>query len=178
MGPRLRGERSFAAGVTLGQGAGSPPARGKVAISVAVLNLVAMGFGRGLIVRVAREIATFRNATLNFSALALLRKAIARAPLSSSQPFSRGRMAFSGDVLRGVAKTGSKHKHRSTFQVKNAPKPAPVLDFYFLIASRNCSSALGSSIVVRSPVSRPSHSAWIARRNNFPERVFGNAVTK
>src|SRR5439155_6914688 len=41
-----------------------------------------------------------------------------------------------------------------------------------------CSSAPGSSIVVRSPGSRPSASAWIERRNSLPERVFGSSVTK
>src|SRR5947208_5837127 len=45
-------------------------------------------------------------------------------------------------------------------------------------ACRICSSAPGSSIVVRSPGSRPSARAWIERRNSFPERVFGNIVTK
>jgi len=40
------------------------------------------------------------------------------------------------------------------------------------------SSALGSSIVVRSPGSRCSHTAWMARRSNLPERVFGSRVTK
>ena len=40
-------------------------------------------------------------------------------------------------------------------------------------AARICSSAAGSSIVVRSPGSRPSASAWIVRRNSLPERVFG-----
>jgi len=37
---------------------------------------------------------------------------------------------------------------------------------------------VGSSIVVRSPGSRPSHRAWIERRSSLPERVFGSAVTK
>src|SRR5438105_4256431 len=41
-----------------------------------------------------------------------------------------------------------------------------------------CSSALGSSMVVRSPGSRPSASAWIERRSVLPERVFGSSVTK
>src|SRR4029077_12867906 len=41
-----------------------------------------------------------------------------------------------------------------------------------------CSSAVGSSIVVRSPGSRPSASAWIERRRVLPERVFGSRVTK
>ena len=44
--------------------------------------------------------------------------------------------------------------------------------------SRICSSAAGSSIVVRSPGSRPSASAWIERRSSLPERVFGSSVTK
>ena len=42
--------------------------------------------------------------------------------------------------------------------------------------SRICCSAAGSSIVVRSPGSRPSHTAWIARRSSLPERVFGSSV--
>src|SRR5712692_7913006 len=41
-----------------------------------------------------------------------------------------------------------------------------------------CSSAAGSSIVVRSPGSRPSASAWIERRSVLPERVFGSRDTK
>src|SRR5256712_3230061 len=41
-----------------------------------------------------------------------------------------------------------------------------------------CSSALGSSMVVRSPGSRPSARAWIERRSVLPERVFGSSVTK
>src|SRR6185436_19982262 len=41
-----------------------------------------------------------------------------------------------------------------------------------------CSSAAGSSMVVRSPGSRPSASAWIERRNVLPDRVFGSSVTK
>src|SRR5258706_10557464 len=41
-----------------------------------------------------------------------------------------------------------------------------------------CSRALGSSMVVRSPGSRPSASAWIERRSVLPERVFGSKVTK
>ncbi len=45
-------------------------------------------------------------------------------------------------------------------------------------AARICSSALGSSIVVRSPGSRDSASAWIDRRSSLPERVFGSSVTK
>ena len=45
-------------------------------------------------------------------------------------------------------------------------------------ASRICSSAPGSSIVVRSPGSRPSASAWIERRSSLPERVLGSSVTK
>ncbi len=36
----------------------------------------------------------------------------------------------------------------------------------------------GSSIVVRSPGSRPSQTAWIARRSSLPERVFGSTLTK
>src|SRR5437879_2481842 len=40
-----------------------------------------------------------------------------------------------------------------------------------------CSSALGSSMVVRSPGSRPSARAWIERRSVLPERVFGSSVT-
>src|SRR5205085_7823870 len=38
--------------------------------------------------------------------------------------------------------------------------------------------AFGSSMVVRSPGSRPSARAWIARRSVLPERVLGSAVTK
>ena len=49
---------------------------------------------------------------------------------------------------------------------------------YARTALRICSSAVGSSIVVRSPGSRPSHSAWIERRKSFPERVFGSTLTK
>ena len=45
-------------------------------------------------------------------------------------------------------------------------------------ALRICSSAPGSSMVVRSPGSRPSASAWIERRSVLPERVFGSSVTK
>src|SRR4029453_18045904 len=45
-------------------------------------------------------------------------------------------------------------------------------------AARIWSSAPGSSIVVRSPGSRPSQIAWIDRRSSLPERVFGSAVTK
>ena len=45
-------------------------------------------------------------------------------------------------------------------------------------ATRICSSAAGSSIVVRSPGSRASASAWIERRSSLPERVFGSSVTK
>ena len=33
-------------------------------------------------------------------------------------------------------------------------------------------------MVVKSPGSRPSHKAWIARRSSLPERVLGNTVTK
>src|SRR2546421_7089036 len=45
-------------------------------------------------------------------------------------------------------------------------------------ASLICVSAAGSSMVVRSPGSRRSASAWMARRSVFPERVFGSSVTK
>ena len=47
-------------------------------------------------------------------------------------------------------------------------------------ASRSliCCSAAGSSIVVRSPGSRPSQTAWIARRSSLPQRVFGSSATK
>src|SRR5262249_31322992 len=45
-------------------------------------------------------------------------------------------------------------------------------------ASRICSSAAGSSIVVRSPGLRPSASAAIERRSSFPERVLGSRDTK
>src|SRR5437763_3641244 len=38
--------------------------------------------------------------------------------------------------------------------------------------------AAGSSMVVRSPGSRPSARAWIARRSVLPERVLGSSVTK
>src|SRR5215510_1906505 len=48
----------------------------------------------------------------------------------------------------------------------------------YLKAFLICSSAVGSSIVVRSPGSRPSASAWIERRSVLPERVFGSSVTK
>src|SRR5204862_7062282 len=41
-----------------------------------------------------------------------------------------------------------------------------------------CCSAFGSSIVVRSPGSRPSASAAIERRSVLPERVLGSSVTK
>src|SRR3954468_15183452 len=41
-----------------------------------------------------------------------------------------------------------------------------------------CSKALGSSMVVRSPGSRPSATAWMERRNVLPERVLGKRVTK
>src|SRR6185436_6360530 len=41
-----------------------------------------------------------------------------------------------------------------------------------------CSRALGSSMVVRSPGSRPSASAWIERRSVLPERVLGSNETK
>ncbi|MNN23186.1 hypothetical protein D3C81_1365740 [compost metagenome] len=46
------------------------------------------------------------------------------------------------------------------------------------MAVLTCSSAVGSSIVVRSPGSRPSATAWIARRSSLPERVLGSALTK
>src|SRR5512134_734019 len=49
---------------------------------------------------------------------------------------------------------------------------------FHLRAWRICSSALGSSMVVMSPGSRPSASAWIERRSVLPERVFGSSVTK
>src|SRR5437588_1083901 len=45
-------------------------------------------------------------------------------------------------------------------------------------ASLICVSAAGSSMVVRSPGSRPSANAWMARRRVLPERVFGSSVTK
>src|SRR5919201_2623045 len=45
-------------------------------------------------------------------------------------------------------------------------------------ASLICTSAVGSSMVVRSPGSRPSASAAIARRSVLPERVFGSKPTK
>src|SRR6185503_8638254 len=45
-------------------------------------------------------------------------------------------------------------------------------------ACRICSSALGSSMVVRSPGSRPSASAWMERRSVLPERVLGSSETK
>jgi hypothetical protein len=41
-----------------------------------------------------------------------------------------------------------------------------------------CCKAAGSSIVVRSPVSRFSHTACIARRSNLPLRVLGNTLTR
>src|SRR5438105_8825274 len=50
--------------------------------------------------------------------------------------------------------------------------------FHACSACLICSSALGSSMVVRSPGSRPSASAWIERRSVLPERVFGSSVTK
>src|SRR5712691_2473812 len=62
--------------------------------------------------------------------------------------------------------------------------PAAVLQrehrssFHACRACLICSSALGSSMVVRSPGSRPSASAWIERRSVLPERVFGSSVTK
>src|SRR6267143_5371222 len=62
--------------------------------------------------------------------------------------------------------------------------PAAVLQrehrssFHACRARLICSSALGSSMVVRSPGSRPSASAWIERRSVLPERVFGSSVTK
>src|SRR5262249_42488930 len=45
-------------------------------------------------------------------------------------------------------------------------------------ALRTCSSAVGSSIVVKSPGSRPSQIACTERLSSLPERVFGSAVTK
>src|SRR6185436_3192190 len=51
-------------------------------------------------------------------------------------------------------------------------------DYRAVSASRICCSAPGSSIVVRSPGSRPSASAWIDRLSVLPERVFGNSDTK
>ena len=33
-------------------------------------------------------------------------------------------------------------------------------------------------MVVRSPVSRPSHTAWMARRSSLPLRVLGKVETK
>src|SRR5882762_8449084 len=62
--------------------------------------------------------------------------------------------------------------------------PAAVLEgehrscFHACRACLICSSALGSSMVVRSPGSRPSARAWIERRSVLPERVFGSSVTK
>src|SRR2546430_14017209 len=62
--------------------------------------------------------------------------------------------------------------------------PAAVLEgehrscFHACRAWLICSSALGSSMVVRSPGSRPSARAWIERRSVLPERVFGSSVTK
>src|SRR2546423_7736619 len=50
--------------------------------------------------------------------------------------------------------------------------------FHACSACLICSSALGSSMVVRSPGSRPSAMAWIERRSVLPERVFGSSVTK
>src|SRR4029078_13196093 len=41
-----------------------------------------------------------------------------------------------------------------------------------------CSKALWSSMVVRSPGSRPSASAAMDRRSVLPDRVLGNSVTK
>ena len=41
-----------------------------------------------------------------------------------------------------------------------------------------CCRAPGSSMVVRSPGSRASHTAWMARRSSLPERVLGSVVTK
>ncbi len=43
---------------------------------------------------------------------------------------------------------------------------------------RICSSAAGSSIVVKSPASRPSQTATSERRRTLPERVLGSALTK
>src|SRR6267378_1770742 len=45
-------------------------------------------------------------------------------------------------------------------------------------ALRICSRAAGSSMVVRSPGSRPSARAWIVRRSVLPERVLGSKDTK
>jgi len=47
-----------------------------------------------------------------------------------------------------------------------------------LTRSLICCSAVGSSIVVRSPGSLCSHTAWIARRNSLPERDLGSTETK
>src|SRR5256712_11774934 len=62
--------------------------------------------------------------------------------------------------------------------------PAAVLEgehrsgFHACRAWLICSRAFGSSMVVRSPGSRPSAMAWIERRSVLPERVFGSSVTK
>ena len=45
-------------------------------------------------------------------------------------------------------------------------------------ASLICVSEVGSSIVVKSPGSRPSQMACIERRSSLPERVLGNRLTQ
>src|SRR5258706_13303416 len=62
------------------------------------------------------------------------------------------------------------HPRHETFE--GAPEPDDLRAF------RICSSAPGSSMVVRSHGSRPSQMAWIERRSNLPERFLGNSATK
>ena len=60
----------------------------------------------------------------------------------------------------------------------SAPPNVPRCAYLTPSAALICANAAGSSMVVRSPGSRPSASAWIERRNSLPERVFGNSVTR
>src|SRR5258708_34373899 len=72
---------------------------------------------------------------------------------------SRLGLGGGGDLLAVLER-----EHRSRLHLRRA----------FLI----CSSAVASSMVVRSPGSRPSATAWIERRSALPARVLGRGVTK
>ncbi|SUH17414.1 delta-aminolevulinic acid dehydratase [Salmonella enterica subsp. enterica] len=65
--------------------------------------------------------------------------------------------------------------HYSVANANPLPDAAYPAYGYSSIAWRICCNDAGSSMVVRSPGSRPSQIAWIVRRSIFPERVLGAA---